>query len=170
MRAAAGLDISDLLRMIDVRHVEDADAAESLGADRVGYPSAGAVESAAGLLDRHEHQVFVDREIALAAGADHRRAKPGRAWVRDIPDLESVEAALIQVVPHEGQIGIEKCEIGRVLRVPEILRAIDVAYQHEVARGLAGIRQARMEPNAWVVAGDGAVALRECRSCQRDGC
>ena len=57
--------------MIDIGHVEDANAAESLGAHGVGHALRSAVQPAARLLDGHEHQVPVDGEIALTTRANH---------------------------------------------------------------------------------------------------
>ncbi len=73
VRAAAGLHRRHLLRLLEVGDVEDADAAEPLRARRARHAPRAAVEAAARLLDRHEEQVAVDRDVALAAGADDRR-------------------------------------------------------------------------------------------------
>ena len=72
VRAAAGLDRADLHRPGQVADVEDAQPAESLGADVLAHALEPAVEPAAGLFDRHDQQVADDRDVALPARADHR--------------------------------------------------------------------------------------------------
>src|SRR5213592_2365629 len=132
---------------------------ESFRADRVAHALRAAVESTTCLLHRHEHQVLVNREIALTTGTDERGAELRRARVGDVPDLEAVESALVGVIPHEGQICIEKREIGRILCVGEVLWPCGVTDEHEVSGGLAGIAQPGTQANARVTGRNCAVAL-----------
>src|SRR5262249_9565715 len=73
VRPAAGLHGGDLLRVVHVADVEDADAAEALRARLVRYALRATVDAATDLLDRHEQQVAVDRDVTLAAWTDERR-------------------------------------------------------------------------------------------------
>ena len=77
MRAAARLHRRNLPRLADVADVEDAHAAEPLLADRLGHAARAAVDAPARLLHRHEQQIAVNGQVALAAGADHRRTSCG---------------------------------------------------------------------------------------------
>src|SRR5207302_65221 len=70
VRTAACLDRRDLLGITNVTDVEDADAAETLGADRLLNALDAAVDPAADLLNGHEQQIAVDRHVALPARAD----------------------------------------------------------------------------------------------------
>jgi hypothetical protein len=105
VRTPAGLHRGDLPRLADVADVEDADAAESFLADRLGDALEAAVDTAAGLLDRHEQQVAVDRDVALATGTDHRGQQLRLARILDVVGVEAVEVA----DPH---VGAGKCDVG----------------------------------------------------------
>ena len=101
MRAAAGLHGGDLHRVGDVADVEDPHALEPRADGRVG----AAVDPGAGLLDRHEQQVAVDRHVALAAGAHHVGDVGRVGRVGDVVDVEAVEVADEGVVAAEGEVG-----------------------------------------------------------------
>ncbi len=80
VRAAAGLHRRYLARLVEVGDVEDAHAAEALGAHGVVHALPAAVHPPARLLHRHEQQVAVDGHVALPAGARVRsRAASARA-------------------------------------------------------------------------------------------
>ena len=103
-------------RVALVADVEDPDAAEALRVDRAGGALAAAVDAAAGLLDRHEEQVAVDRHVTLAARA-HEGAAQGRVGrVGDVVELEAVEVAHDRRVAGEGEVGVHEPEVARRLR------------------------------------------------------
>ena len=106
VRSAAGLNRGHLLRVFHVADVEDADAAESLGADGRLHALEAAIEPAARLLDRHEQQVAVDRHVALSAGADHRREQPRPPRILDVVGVEAVVVADDRVGALEGEVGV----------------------------------------------------------------
>ena len=93
VRSPAGLHRRDLAGRGQVADVEDADAAEAFGVDlALGVPDS-AVQPGAVLLDRHEQQVPVHRDVALTAGADHRQHQFGRAFAAHVVRVEAVEIA-----------------------------------------------------------------------------
>ena len=122
VRAAAGLHRRDLLRIADVGDVEDAHAAEAVLADRLGHALHAAVDAAAGLLDRHEQQVAVDRDVALAAGADDRRQQARALRAFDVVGVEAMEVAHDHVRAAEGEIGIGEVEAARARRRRRVRR------------------------------------------------
>ncbi len=148
VRSAARLHRGDLFRMIDVRDVEDAHAAESLLAHRVQHAPAAAVDAAARLLDGEEEQVSIECRVALSARADERAAQPRVVRVRDVPDLKSVESALDDDVPLEGEVAVQEAEVAGVRRIVEALRLLAAAEQLHAARGLLGIPPAGAQADA----------------------
>ena len=116
VRPPAGLHRRDLPRHAHVADVEDADAAETLLADRLGDPLQAAVEPAAGLLDRHDQQVADHRDVALTAGADHRGDERGRGGDLDAVGVEAVVAADEDLVAGEGEVGVPEVEEAAPLR------------------------------------------------------
>ena len=85
VRPAARLHVRDVLRLREIRDVEDADAAKTVLAHRVGHALKTAVETPRRCLARDEREVnvavLVDRDIALRPRADVRflehRPSPG---------------------------------------------------------------------------------------------
>ena len=75
------------------RDVEDADAAEPLGADRRLDALGAAVDPAARLFHRHEQQVPVHRNVPLPPGAHDRREEPRLSRILDLERVEAVEIA-----------------------------------------------------------------------------
>ena len=67
-----------------------------------------AVDAAARLLDRHEQQVAVNRDVALAARADDRGHQLRPARVLDVVDVEAVEVADEQFVPRNARSELAK--------------------------------------------------------------
>ena len=110
VRPPAGLHRRDLPRHAHVGDVEDADAAEPLLAHRLGHPLQAAVEPPAGLLDRHDEQVADHRDVALAAGADHRADEGGRGGDLDAVGVEAVVAAHEDLVAGEREVGVAEAE------------------------------------------------------------
>ena len=88
-----------------------------------GHALRAAVDAAAGLLDRHEQQVAVDRDVALAAGADDRRQQARALRALDVVGIEAVEVADHHVRAAEREVGVGEVEAagarrrGRVRRV-----------------------------------------------------
>src|SRR4029450_596944 len=63
VRSAARLHGRDLLRLVNVGDVEDADGAGAAGADGRFDARRSAIDAAAGLFDRHHQQVAPDRHV-----------------------------------------------------------------------------------------------------------
>jgi len=76
-----------------VADVEDADAAEALGVDLALGVADAAIQPGAVLLDRHEQQIPVHRDVALTARADHRQHQLRRAVTAHVIGVEAVEIA-----------------------------------------------------------------------------
>ena len=119
MRTAAGLDSGDLLGILDVRDIEDAHAAETifLSCGRVAFffvawgrwrfrwkSLRAAIEAAVGHFHGHEQKVFVHRDIALAAGADHRGQQRCLGGIGDVINIHAVKISLEQVIALERQV------------------------------------------------------------------
>src|SRR6202521_3456268 len=102
MRAAAGLNVADVLRIADVADVEDADTAQAIVAYGILDALRAAVEPSAVSLTGDEEKVFVNRHIALRCGAEVRRLQSGCARVRDVPHLITIVVALNRVRPCES--------------------------------------------------------------------
>ena len=173
VRAAAGLDGGDLARGVQVADVEDAHAAEAFGVDVALGTRGTAVQPAAVLLDRHEQQIAVHRDIALTAGADHRHDQPGRA-ARDVIGVEAVEisdeepamrdrhvavgqrqrAVAGRIVPHPGReglalgLGLGRGEQG--LGIEEAGSGLERGFQHHAGGRLPGVAQAAGQGGARV--------------------
>ena len=62
------------------------------GLTGVGHALRPAVHPPARLLDRHEQQVVVDGEIALAARTRHRHVQLRLARILDVVEVEAVES------------------------------------------------------------------------------
>src|SRR5438552_18191612 len=92
VRSATSLHCGDLLRTLDVTDIEDSRAAKTIFLRRrwllPGLLSRrwrrirreslyAAIDATVGHLDRHEHQVLVNRHVALTAGANHRSQQTG---------------------------------------------------------------------------------------------
>ncbi len=113
VRPAAGLHGGDGLRVRDVADVEDADAAHPVFADRIGHALRAAIETAVEVLPGHEQEIAVDRDVILRVGADVGRDQCGAARLRDVPNLQTVEVALDDVVPRESEIRVQVAEVAR---------------------------------------------------------
>ena len=106
VRPAARLDGGDLLRFADVRDVEDANAAEPFGVHRRLDAGVAAVDAASRLLDRHEQQVSVDRDVTLAAGTHHRGHQLRLARILDGVGVETVEIAGEEPIARERDVRV----------------------------------------------------------------
>ena len=108
--AAAGLHLADLHRTGDIGDVEDAQAAEPLIADALGYPAQPAIDARAAVLHAHEQQVADDRHVALPAGTDDRADEIRHAVLAEAIGIEAVIAAGDQQVAREGHVGIGEAQ------------------------------------------------------------
>jgi hypothetical protein len=135
VRAAAGLHRRHLARPVRVADVEDAHAAEALGADRRLHALHTAVQPATRLLRRHEQQVAMDGNVTLAARTDDGGAKLRAGRVRDVVDLDAVVVADVRVAAAERQVGVGERGVARVVGVMEAGRPRLRREQPHVADG-----------------------------------
>ena len=148
MRSTAGLDGGDLARLLEVADVEDADAAEPLGAHRCLDALGAAVNPAARLLDGHEHQVAVDGQVALPARTRHRDAQLRLPRILDVVEVETVEVAEIEVRPFERQIGIREVQTEPAGRIAERFGLREMADELQVERGDARVVDPGLQADA----------------------
>ncbi len=116
MGSPAGLHGGHLFRLAHVGDVEDADAAEALGADRFLNALRSAVEPAACLFHRHDQQVAVDRHVSLTARAHDGGDEPGLPRIFDVVGIEPVEAAEEEMIPLEREVGVREAKCVRPRR------------------------------------------------------
>ena len=81
-----------------------------------------AIDAAARLFDRHEQQVAVDRDVALAAGADDRREQARALRALDVVGVEAVEVAHHHVRAAEREVGVGEVQSARARRRGRIRR------------------------------------------------
>ena len=169
VRAAAGLHVADVARVVPVADVEDADAAQPVMADGVPHAFGAAVQPAAGGLARHEQQVAEHRHVALRAGAHVRLAqrRPGR--VADVPHLPAAVVALDGVVADERQVGVGQPVVARRAGIHEIARRRRLRHDAQVPGCLAGIHPAGLEADARVGRGRGSAHVLRSGSRRRRG-
>ena len=116
------------------------------------------------ILGTYEQQMPLDRHVALLRearlGMHHHRL--GR--IRDIPDLEAAEIALVEIVAPECQIGVRIREPPGRIRM-EHVRFVAVRDELHALRGNAGVVQTGLEVGARV----GGIRLRMGNrgKCQR---
>src|SRR5581483_6533610 len=96
----------DVLRMIEIADIEDADPAEPFLTRRIVDALAAAVEPAVVGLARDDQEVLVDGHVALRRGTVVRRSERRMTGIRNVPDLEAVEVALNDEVAGERHIGV----------------------------------------------------------------
>ena len=130
------------LRLAQIADVEDADAAEALGADRRGHALHAAVDAAAVLLDRHEQQVAVHRDVALPAGADDRGEQLRVLAALDVVGVEAVEVAEEHVGAAEREVRVGEVQPaagrGGAAGAPERVRRVPAAGGAGCGDALAG--------------------------------
>ena len=131
VRAAAGLHVGHVLRVGDVRDVEDPDPAQAILAHRFGNSLDAAIDAAGLPFARHEQQVPVDRHVALRRRAHIGQHRGRLRRIRDVVDLEAVVVALDGVLAGKGQIGVGDAE--------EFLRRRRGGHQLQIPRGLARV-------------------------------
>src|SRR5689334_22902513 len=103
VRATASLHCGYLLRTSNIGYIENPDATEAVFLRRGDIrlvllagrwrwrwwkSLCAAIETAIWLLDRHEHQVLVNRHIPLAARTNHRRYQLGLSGIGDVIDID----------------------------------------------------------------------------------
>ena len=108
--SAAGLHCGHLPRAPHVADVKDTEAPEPLLAHRLRHSLQPAVEAASGLLDRHDEQVADDRDVSLAAGADHRADELRRGRYLHPVGAEPVVVPLEQHVAGERHVRVGEAE------------------------------------------------------------
>ena len=126
VRSAAGLHGGHLLRILDIGDVENSDATKTFGlrgrqaaflflargGRRFRWKSLrAAIDAPVGHFHRHEHQVFVDRYVALSAGADHGGHQRGLGWIGNIENIHSVEISLEQVIALESHVRVSERQL-----------------------------------------------------------
>ena len=75
-----------------------------------------AIDASVGCLRRHEQQMAVDRNIALAAGAKQRRPQLDLLRIVDVVKIDAVIIPDKQMVAAEGQIGVGRPVVSRGCR------------------------------------------------------
>ena len=143
MRTAAGLHSGDLLGAADIGDVEDAHAAETIFLYRAGIRSESllaAVDTAVRHFDRHKHQILINRNIALAAGADHRRQQLCLCRVRDVVNVYAVKITHEKVITLKGKVRIRERQSGdrQSLRRRQLRRIRDPKRTERGFYALAG--------------------------------
>ena len=127
VRAAASLHRSHLPGTFDVGYIENPYAAEPIFLRR-GYiwlflfACAGrrswceslytAIDAAVWLLDRHKHQVLVNRYVPLSARTNHRRQQLSFSGIGDVIDIDAVKITLKQAASLEREIRVGKRQLG----------------------------------------------------------
>ncbi len=108
---------------------------------RLGRPAVCVLQSTrrGRRLHRHEQQVAVDRDVALATRTEDLRAQHRRSRVVDIVDLEAVVVAVDRVVAEEGEVGVDAGDGRRERRRRQ---------QVHVARRFAGVVKARRQTDS----------------------
>src|SRR5215510_7836872 len=101
MGAAASLHCCNLLRILNVADVEDSHTTKTIfrrsrqtgsGPCRRRWKTLRtAVEAAVRHFNRHEHQVLVNRHIALPAWTDHRSQETGLCRIGDVKNIDTIK-------------------------------------------------------------------------------
>ena len=145
VRTPAGLHVGHVLRVGDIRDVEDADAAQTVVAHSLLHALVTAVEPSAESLAGHEQQVVVHRDIALRGRASVRDHRRRIRRIGDVPDLDAVVVALNGVVAREGEVGVGFPHEG--------LLGWRGGHQTQVPDRLAGVEEAGREADPGVGGG-----------------
>jgi len=112
VRAAAGLNLADLDRARHVRDVEDADAAETLGARVRPDAFAAAIDSTIGGFHGHQHQVAHDRHVALTTRADDRTDQSGLRAHSEAIEVDAMIVTGRQKIAGEGHVRVGEAQEG----------------------------------------------------------
>ncbi len=147
VRAAARLHVADVLRIGDVRDVEDAQPAQALLAHGVLHTFAAAIEASGESLAGDEQQVLVHRHIALRCRTVVRRLERRVARIRDVPDLVARVAPLDRVRSGEREIGVRDSD--------ELRRRLGAREHAQVPGRFLCVHESRVEADARIGAGRG---------------
>src|SRR5262245_17671094 len=150
MRPPAGLHGGDLLGVVDVRDVEDANAAEPLLAHGVRRALTAAVEPASRLLHGEEEQVPVESRVALTSGALELASQLWVVRIGDVPHLESVKPTLHDDVALEREVSVQKREVTGIRRIVEALGLLAAPEKLHSARGLLRVPPSRPQTHAGI--------------------
>jgi hypothetical protein len=124
VRSTARLHLPDLHRALGIADVEDADAAEALGADILGDALPPAIDPRRILLDGHDQELADDRHVALAARADHGRGQARLAAGVEPVEVEAVIAAGRHQVAGKGHVGIGEAQLRGALAKARAARRV----------------------------------------------
>ncbi len=125
MRTAAGLHGGNLLWFRDIANIENPYAAKTVFLDRGFMVLAcrrrglnrkslhAAIQTSVRHLDRHKHQVLVNRNIALSARTYHRGQQFGFCRVADVINTDTIEVTQKQVFALKSKIRIGKGELSK---------------------------------------------------------
>src|SRR5260370_594301 len=123
VRPAASLHCGHLPGVFNVGYIENPNAAEPVflwrrqlrlflfaGGRRRSWRKSlcSAIEAAIWLLDRHKHQVPVNRDIPLPSGTNHRGQQLSFSRIGDVIDINAIKIALEQVVSLEREVRVCK--------------------------------------------------------------
>src|ERR1700680_1648757 len=126
--------------------IEDADAKHALRTYAVLYALGAAVQPASGVLRRDEQQLPIDGDVALLRETQIGRGQRGVQRIGDVPDLESAEVPLIEIVAAESQVGIRVRQAPRLVGM-KYVRLVAVGHELETFRGDTGVVQAWLGNN-----------------------
>src|SRR5262245_56815536 len=70
-----------------------------------------AIDAAIWHLDRHKHQVLVNRHIPLPARTNHRRYQLGLGGIGDVIDIDAIKITLKQVFSLERKVRVCKRQL-----------------------------------------------------------
>src|SRR3954468_1007042 len=110
MRAAACLDVADVLRIVDVADVEDAEAAKAVLAHCILDSGGAAVDAPGQPFTGDEEKIPVNRDVTLRCRAHVAGPEGRRGRIADVPDLVTVVVALDRVVAYERQVGVRDAD------------------------------------------------------------
>jgi hypothetical protein len=126
VRAAARLHCRHLPGTLNVGYIENPYAAEPIflrrgrsrfflfagGRRRSRWkPLYAAIDAAIWHLDRHKHQVLVNRHIPLPTRTNHRRYQLGLSGIGDVIDIDAVKITHKQVISLEGNVRVCKRQL-----------------------------------------------------------
>ena len=167
--ATAGLHVADVLRVVDVADVEDPEPAQPVLAHGVTHALGAAVQPRRQVLAGDEEQVLVDRDVALAGGADVPGDQLRLARLLDVPHLEAVVVALDEILAGEGHVRVGdpgellgRRVLGDHLQVPHRLaRIVQAGLEADPRIGAGRLRRLRARGRRCAVARRGRAGAAE---------
>src|SRR5450755_1789082 len=106
VRAATGLHVGDLFRMIDVGDIPDAYAIHPVLAGTGGHTLGATIDAVTTAFGGDEQEVAIDRRITLPRRAEHGLPQHRLPRIGDVPDREPTEVPLKDIVAAERQVGV----------------------------------------------------------------